>query len=53
MAVASVVVDSLMRYAEQRRPQIRGGRAYSTGAALAGALRVFVVFGFLIRWLLE
>jgi hypothetical protein len=51
VAVASVVVFLLMRYPGLRRPQFRGGRTFSTGTALAGALGVFAVYAFLIWWL--
>ncbi len=40
VAVACVVVFSLMRYPQLRRPQFRGGPAFSTGVALADAVGV-------------
>jgi multisubunit Na+/H+ antiporter MnhB subunit len=51
VAVACVVIFLVMRYPQLRRPQFRGSRAFSTGAALAAALGVFVVFSLLVFWL--
>ncbi len=51
VAVACVVMFLLLRYPEMRRPQFRGGRAFSSGLSLAFAFGVFVVFSFLIWWL--
>ncbi len=51
VAVACVVIFLVMRYPQLRRPQFRGGRAFSTAAALAAALGVFLVYAVLICWL--